>query len=320
MNDMSPDAVDPEEQRRMRVAWLYYIEGRTQGEIAEALGLHRLKVNRDLAASRESGMVQIQLNGALAGCVALERRLVARHGLRDAVVVPTPEQAGMISAVLGMALGRYVSNQLRPGMTIGVGWGRTLRWSIRALQPQRVPDLTVVSLMGGVGRASELNTYETASHFAERYDALCYYFAAPTFVASPQLRDMLLDQAGLRAVCDRGRHADMTVISAGSLTPESTIVRIGLLSLEEMHSLRQAGAVGDLLCHFLDAEGRLVDHPLNQRVVGVAPHDLAGVGCRVMVAGGADKLPMLRAVMAAHHADVLITDEQSAAGLCGGAG
>lgn len=300
----------------MRVAWLYYVEGKTQGQIAEELGVHRVRVNRDLAASRETGLVQFHLNGELAGCVALERSLVSLYGLREALVVPTPGRAALIAPLLGQALGRYVSSQLRPGMTVGVGWGRTLRWSIQALRAERLPGLTVVSLMGGVGRASELNTYETASRFAERYNALCYYVAAPTFVASPELREMLLDQVGLRSVCERGRNADMTVVSVGSLTPRSTIVEIGLLSPEEMRSLAAAGAVGDLLCHFIGADGAVVDHPLNRRVVGVSPVELTNVGKRVVAGGGRDKLAVLRAVLAGRYADVLVTDRGSAAALC----
>jgi DNA-binding transcriptional regulator LsrR (DeoR family) len=308
--------LDADEQRRTRIAWLYYVEGKTQGEIAAILGLHRLKVNRELAICRERGMVQTRIDGALASCVALERKLQNLYGLRGAVVVPTPEREPDVATVVGMALGHFISDHLQPGMTIGIGWGRTLRWSVRSLRQQHVPNLTVVSLMGGLGRASDLNTYETASRFAERYEAPCYYFAAPTFVETEELREMLLRQSWLRSVYDRGRKADMTITSVGALTSTSTVLRIGLLTPAEMRSLQQAGAVGDLLCHFLDAQGNLVDHPLNRRVVGLAPSELAHVGTRVVVGGGRDKLAILRAVLRGRLIDVLITDETNASGLC----
>ena len=44
--------IDQDEQRRTRIAWLYYVEGRTQAEIAALLGINRVKVLRDLAAAR----------------------------------------------------------------------------------------------------------------------------------------------------------------------------------------------------------------------------------------------------------------------------
>ncbi len=308
--------LDAEEQRRTRIAWLYYVEGKTQGEIAAILGLHRLKVNRELALCRERGMVQIRINGELAGCVALERRLQALYGLRDAVVVPTPEREADVSPVVGMALGHYISDHLQPGMTVGIGWGRTLRWSVRSLRQQHVPNLTVVSLMGGLGRASDFNTYETATRFAERYEAPCYYFAAPTFVETEELRELLLRQSWLHSVYDRGRKADITITSVGALASTSLVMRIGLLTTAEMNSLLRAGAVGDLLCHFLDANGNLVDHPLNRRVVGLAPGELSDVGTRVVVGGGREKIAALRAVLRGRLADVLITDESNAGALC----
>jgi DNA-binding transcriptional regulator LsrR (DeoR family) len=315
LSGMVQDVLDEDEQRRTRIAWLYYVEGRTQGEIGEMLGLNRVKVNRELALSRETGLVQIRINGRLASCVALERRLQSLFALDDAVVVPTPAAANDIAVAIGMALGAYVSDRLRPGMTVGIGWGRTLRCSMRAMRRRRVDGLTVVSLMGGLGRASELNAYETASRFADLHDAACYYLAAPTFAGSAELRDMLLDQAGLRTVYDRARRADMTIASVGTLDADSTMLRLDLLTEAERRSLSRAGAVGDLLCHFLDAAGGLIDHPLNHRIVGVSPRELDGVKTRVVASGGEEKLKVIRAVLRAGYATALITDENTAVSL-----
>ena len=306
------DLPDADEQRRTRIAWLYYVEGKTQGEIGELLQLSRVKVNRELALCRDSGLVQIRINGRLADCVALERRLQEQYGLKDVVVVPTPASADDVAVALGMAVGTYVSDRLRPGMTVGIGWGRTLRCSIRSMRRRPVAGLTVVSLMGGLGRASELNTYETASHFAELHGATCYYLAAPTIADTVDLRNMLVDQARMREVFDRATTADMIIASVGGLGRNSRTLSLGLLSAAEQRSLTAAGAVGDYLCHFLDARGAVVDHPLNSRVVGVAPRALARVPMRVVASGGAEKAAILRATLVAGHATVLITDERTA--------
>lgn len=57
--DVVLDVLDDDEHRRTRIAWLYYVEGQTQAEIAERLGISRIKVVRDLAVCRETGLVQI---------------------------------------------------------------------------------------------------------------------------------------------------------------------------------------------------------------------------------------------------------------------
>src|SRR5712675_411912 len=74
---------EEDEQLRVRVAWLYFMEGLTQADIAAKLGITRLRANRLLGEARESGLVNIQVNARLSGCVALEREPGAcrRHRL-----------------------------------------------------------------------------------------------------------------------------------------------------------------------------------------------------------------------------------------------
>ena len=183
--------------------------------------------------------------------------------------MPTPHDEAHLPATLGIAVGAWVSDRIGPGQTLGIGWGRTLHWSVRALRRRDLPGLTVVSLLGGIGRGSEINTYETASRVAETLGAQCYYLAAPTFASTEALRDMLLAQDGLKEVLDRARRADVAVVSVGSLGPESTNRQLGLFDGDEADLLMSLGAVGDLLGTFLDAAGQPVDHPLNRRAVGL---------------------------------------------------
>ena len=309
------DGLDDDEHRRTRIAWLYYVEGQTQAEIALRLGISRIKVVRDLAACRESGLVQIRINGRLAGCVRLERALEARFGLGEAIVVPTPRRASDIPPALGIAAGAWLSDRLRPGMTVGIGWGRTMHWSVRSVRRPGLRGLTVVSLLGGIDRGSAINTYETASRLAEALGAQCYYLAAPTFASRPELRDMLLDQTGVRDACERARAAQLVLVSVGSLAPGSTNRHLGLITDAEVAELEACGAVGDLLGHFLDRDGGIVDHPLNRRVVGLAPGDLARTPVCLLASGGEDKVPVLAGALRAGYANCLLTDERTAASL-----
>ncbi len=312
------DVLAADEQRRTRIAWLYYVEGLTQAEIAERLRISRAKVVRDLQVGRQTGLVQIQINGRLAPCVALERALERRFALREAVVVPSPHDAVHLHATLGVALGSWLSDRVGPGQTLGIGWGRTLHWSARALRRREVPGLAVVSLLGGIGRGSEINMYETASRVAEAFAAQCYYLAAPAFASSEGLRDMLLAQDGLKEVLERGRRADVAVVSVGSLGPEATNRRIGLLDAAEADALKALGAAGDLLCTFMDEAGRPVDHPLNARAVGLPAGDLKRIPAAVLVSGGAEKVGIIRGVLVGGYVNHAITDERTAEELLGG--
>ncbi|MGH8850855.1 MAG: hypothetical protein ACREYD_07665, partial [Casimicrobiaceae bacterium] len=62
---------------RVRAAWLYYVEGLTQEQIARFMNISRAKVIRLLAAARDGGIVRIRIEGRASDQIALERRLVA---------------------------------------------------------------------------------------------------------------------------------------------------------------------------------------------------------------------------------------------------
>jgi len=73
-----------------------------------------------------------------------------------------------------------------------------------------------------------------------------------------------------------------------------------------------AGAVGDLLGHYLDSNGNPVDHPLNGKVIAPALADYRGIPCRIIASGGLHKQAILRAAIRAGLATSLVTDEESA--------
>jgi DNA-binding transcriptional regulator LsrR (DeoR family) len=65
-----------EKQLEVRAAWLYYMEGLTQADIARRLGTTRLRINRILVDARRNGLVGITLNSELASCVEVEQQLI----------------------------------------------------------------------------------------------------------------------------------------------------------------------------------------------------------------------------------------------------
>ena len=99
-------------------------------------------------------MVQISISGRLAGCVALEDRLKRKFGLQDVVVVPTPRDQKLLPQIIGTAAGQYLGSRLKDGLSIGVGWGRTLRFSLSSMPRRNYKNLSVVSLMGGLTQSS----------------------------------------------------------------------------------------------------------------------------------------------------------------------
>ncbi len=303
------------EQLCVRVAWLYFMEGLTQGEIAERLGITRLRVNRLVSEARTSGLVGITLNSPLQTCVALEQRLARHFSLQAAVIVPTPADQALVPAVLGRAAGEFLSRHLETHTVagLGMGWGATLRETVCHVRAARYPGLLVTSMMGGLTHGLELNTFEIASALAKQLGAQCQYLAAPIYAGSPQSRDTILDQDVFREALERIVANDIALLSIGDLTSRSLLVRYGLPRDVTTEELRARGAVGDVMGQFFDRMGKPIDHPLNRRAIALPIDDLRRIPTVVLVAGGAHKIAAIAAALSARLATVLISDEDTAA-------
>ena len=303
------EAFDLEADVRTRAAWLYYMEGLTQDAVAQTLGMTRARVLRMLASCREDGTVQITVTSPLTRCVTLERQIEKRHGIERAVVIPRPRDPADTAALVGAATGTYLASMLADGMTIGLGWGRTLSSSLPALPQKQFGKLTVVSLLGGLTRATAFNPSEFAWRFADRLGAECFMMAAPVFAPDAHVRDALVHHSGMEDVFAQAGRLDIALVSVGELSPNSTLMRYGLLSKEDVGSLTRAGAVGDLLCRFIDADGRMLEHPLNDRVISADPTLLRRSRRVVLSSGGWEKAVVVLAAVRLLKPEVLITDE-----------
>jgi DNA-binding transcriptional regulator LsrR (DeoR family) len=311
-SDAENMALNQEEQLATRAAWLYFIGNSTQAQIAKKLGLTRQRVNRLLSYAREQGLVQINVTGKLANCVALEHEMARVYALKDAVVVPSPADASQLRMVIAAAAGHYLSEQLHDGMSLGVGWGRTLRLSLASVPRKSYRKLSVVSLIGGLTQSSAVNPHETASHLADIIGAECYYFAGPAYTDSAHSLDVLMKQPMLQDVMLRGQKVDVAFLSVGDITAQSTMAALNLITKEEMTSLRAKGATGDVCSHWINVEGEMVDHPLNSRAVGLLPDDLRQIKDCILVSGGKAKVEVIHGALRAKLANRIVTDEQTA--------
>lgn len=305
-----------QEELKVKAAYLYYVEGRTQEQVAQHLGISRIKALRLLAATREDGTVQISINSQAESMIRLQRALEKHLGLSEAIVVPAATQEEeSIAAVVGHATGRYISEQISNGLSVGVGWGATLQVCMRSLIWREVEGMTVISLLGGLTHATAHNPSAVAWRFAEFYNTELYQITAPVFVPDSRLAEALWKQDDLRRLYERARAVDIALLSVGDISNQASIFRRGILSSADARSLKEAGAVGDVLCHFVDAEGQVLDHPVNRRVMAVSPVDISAVQKVIISSGGLRKVHAIRAGLAATNAKLLITDVAAAQAL-----
>lgn len=305
-----------QEEIKIRAAWLYFVEGLTQEQVGQHLGISRVKTTRLLATAREDGSVHISVNAKAEPLIRLQRALEKHLGLYEAVVVPTMNQSpASVATVVGHATGDYISQRIENGMSVGVGWGATLEVCMRSLAWREIENVITVSLLGGLTHATPQNPSAVAWRFAEFYRTEFYQITAPAFVESAALASALWAQRDLKVLKDKAHTIDLALISVSDVNNKASIFERKLLTAEDGMSLRKAGAVGDVLCHFIDELGGVVEHPINKRVMAINPNELRKVPKVIISSGGVRKVQAIRAGILATNAKVLITDEMAAQAL-----
>ncbi len=311
----SDDLPSADAQAMARICWYYFKEGQTQEAIAQRLGLTRKRVNRVLNDARGNGFVQITINSPVGACVELEEGLVRGYGLLRAIVAPSPEAGGDVRAVVGAAAGHYVSEHLADGAALGITWGGTINAAAQNVLRRQGRNNAVVLMCGGLAKSTRINPYDNAAIFARALDATCYYMTAPMFAETAELRDALVRSEPVHSVLKMAQRVDMALLSAIDLSEKSKALEYDVISRETWRSLQDAGAVGDICGHYLDAQGSSITHPIVQRTIHPTQDVLRQIPALILAAGGLHKVPIIRAAMRAGLCHVLITDETAASEL-----
>ena len=88
-----------------------------------------------------------------------------------------------------------------------------------------------------------------------------------------------------------------------------------ILTPDDYLFLQKQGAVGDILSHFIDIHGHLIDSDLEKRLMSPPLTKIENFNNVVGVAGGPHKIEAIYATLMGSYLDVLITDEDTAAAI-----
>lgn len=300
---------------RLRAVWHYYAHGMTQADIATKLGVSRATVNKLLDTARGRGEIRIWLDEPADECMALALKVELALGVPEVIVVPTGPDRAATTRAAGLALGRLLSGRIVNGIRVGLGWGRTLTAALDAFQPPLRDGVEVISLLGGQVRPAMPDPAGLAWRMATALGAECLLLPAPLRVDSPETRTRLIEHCGIGALLDRVSALDLAVLSVGAANDADASLSLQLLTPDEQADLRAAGAVGDVLATFIDAEGRTVDHPANATIMAAGLDQIVSAKARILTATGADRAKALSAAHMRLSATTLVIDEAAAQAL-----
>ena len=305
-----------------KIARMYHEQGIRQPEIADRLHISQSRVSRFLKEAVLLGVVRTIVVAPAGVHPELEDAVRDAYGIVDVVVADsTGEDDGAILSALGRAGAAYLETTLTGTDRVGISsWSSSLLATVDSMVPRTTRSASeIVQVIGGVGNPSvQVKATHLTDRFARVTGAVPRFLPAPGIVASPQVRDALLDDGYIRELAAEWATLSVVLVGIGSLQPSPLLRDSGnAISEPELEQLRRAGAVGDVCLRFFDTDGTLVDTELHSRVVGISSETLRAVPRKVGVAGGSRKFEAIRAALRGHWVDVLITDVATARRLVG---
>ena len=304
------EASDDSEELVAQVAWYYYNDGLRQGDIADRLGLSRVKVSRLLDRGRQSGLIEVQINSRYGGGLRMQEELIKRFGLVDARVIPALEEVPADTRI-GQAAAKFLARWLQPRDLLAIGWGRAVNAALRALSPTLIKrEISLVSLTGGV------SSYVAGVGMnGARSDV--HLIPTPLRVSTPQFAEMLGKEPYVRNVLSMALTARVAVVGIGATSRSATLVRDGYCTTAEIDLFVRQGAVGDILGYFYDRDGNILSLDLHDHVVAVKPEELKRIPSIVGAAAGAEKVEPILGAMRGKLINILVTDETTARDILG---
>lgn len=302
-------ATDFEENLMIKIAWYYYMEDLTQQAIANQLGISRMRVIKLLDKARQTGIIQFKISSSFDKRHELEKTLMEKYHLKDCYIVPTNPDPTKINDTIAKAASIYISNHITDNCYINFGYGDTSSKTIEYLAKNLETSVSFVSLTGGVG-------YYLPNSESNIFNAKLYLIPSPLIMSSKEMADAIKLESSIVEVTSMIKLASMTVVGIGAMDGSATIVKSSILSHNDFLLLGMKGAVGDVICHFIDKDGNLVDTDIDSRLVSVKLDALNQLENVIGVAAGKHKVSAITATLRGGYLDILITDESTAEMLC----
>ncbi|MBO6509451.1 MAG: sugar-binding transcriptional regulator [Roseibium sp.] len=302
----------------IRAAWLSFVGGRTQGEIAAQLGVSPAKVHRLIAHAQKEGHVKFQIDGRPKECLELEKDLSGHFQLTNCIIAPDLGSGDDDSALRAVAVSasQFLTGFLSGSNVkrLGVGMGRTLTAAVEALPKFARPDLEIMSICGSLTRTLAANPYDIVQKMQERTGGIGYYLPVPYFAENLDEKAMFLTQRSVQDLMARARQSDAFLIGIGSVENEGHLVQRGIISKQEQEDLMSGGAVSDLMGRFLTIDGKLAPDPLGDCAVGLHYDEVQGSRVIALV-GGESKVDATLAALRTGVITDLVADETLARAL-----
>ncbi len=288
-------AKQDEQRLLVKIATLYYLEGRKQSDIAQLLSLSQSFISRAITRCQKEGVVKISVVQPSNIFLNLEKGIEDRYGLKQAIVVDTEDDATdhSIKRAIGSAAAHYLETRLRPKDLVGVSsWSSTIRAMVDEVHTQNLKAGGVIQLLGGVGPNGNVQATILTQTLAQHLNCEAWLLPSQSIEGSVEEKNRLIASKDVAEVISRFDNVDIAIVGVGILEPSQLLKTSGNYYHEDMlQVLADRGAVGDICLHYYDKNGEPVLQDDEDPVIGMALEKVKKCPNVVALAGERTKLP-----------------------------
>ena len=305
-------ANQPTDRLISEIAWLYYIKGLTQGEVAKKKELSRPTVMSYLKLAKNRGIVSIKLDPVHGRMNDIADQMQERFNLKTVYVIADEQEGDLetLEAVCELAA-HVIPDFLDPNDQLGVSWGQTLSIMADMVPFIPIPGLVVRQLIGSMANPMVMSAENCTTEIARRLNAKCVNLNLPAVCSNVKLAVAMRSEHIISQQLERLRDCNKAVYSVSTCTPDTHVIRFKVGTREELKAYEKRGAVCNLAGRFLDAGGNAVNGELGDRLFSVQLRDLRRMKGMLVVSGMNKATPAL-SVLRGGYAECMVLDEKLA--------
>ena len=291
---------------------LYYLEGKTQSQIAKELYLSRPKVSRLLKKARELQIVDITINYQNDEIERLQGEVRRQFNVPNVVVSKTLTDEGETLREVGKAAAKELAMYLHDDMTMGISWGKHVRMAASYLNEHGYHNMQIVELFGAI--SYDLNQNDLLSigrTISTKLNGRLYPLPSPIYINDPMARKAIMDTPLIRNTLSKINDCDLILTGIGAIDSESLQTLWDSYVEKDMkNQIISNGGIGFLLAHFFNRNGEFLDINVNECVIGIKTENIRTK--RIFaIASGKKKAKAIYAALKGGLINTIVSDEDT---------
>ncbi len=246
----------------------------------------------------------------------MENALEKKYGLKEILITGSDElEAGeSVKRQIGIIASNYFNRSVNRGDTVGVSWGTTLQAMVDVMRPRQIEDLHIVQTLGGVGPPeAKAHATDISRRLSQLFNCRLSLLPAPGIVGSREAKEVLITDSQVKTTLDLFSQIDTLFVGLGAIKTNPILdKKNGEIQSHLYNDITNSKAVGDIALHFIDLNGNEVDSKVKDLTIGISIEEMKQINTVVGIAGGSEKINIIRGALKGKLIDVLITDYQVA--------